>query len=200
MHIRPATAADCADLAILDDIAGHGLTSEAWARAAAEGKGASALEVGVESYLGQATPCNWRNARVASVDGRTAGMSVGYFLPEETDFKGPFDAVFEPVMALFKKAVGGWLLDALAVYSAFRGRGVARSLLDDQLVLAGKRPIHIVCADDNAPALGLYRSRGFDVADRADFVHTATPRATKEWLLLERPGSWARDHEGEDTQ
>ena len=189
MHIRPATAADCADLAVLDDIAGHGLTSEAWARAAAEGRGASALEVGVESYLGQATPCNWRNARVATNGERTAGMSVGYFLPEDTKFTGPFDKVFEPVMSLFKKAVGSWLLDALAVYSAFRGKGVARSLLDDQLVLAGKRSIHIVCADDNAPALGLYRSRGFDVVASADFVQSDTPRATKEWLLLKRHGS-----------
>jgi ribosomal protein S18 acetylase RimI-like enzyme len=189
MHIRPATAADCADLAILDDIAGHGLTSEAWARAAAEGKGASALEVGLESYIGQATPCNWRNARVAIGEDRTAGMSVGYFLPKDTDFTGPFDAVFEPVMSLFKKAVGGWLLDALAVYSAFRGKGVARALLDDQLALSENRPFHIVCADDNAPALGLYRSRGFGVVERAEFVHTATPRATEEWLLLKRPGS-----------
>ncbi|MAY61372.1 MAG: GNAT family N-acetyltransferase [Rhizobiales bacterium] len=189
IEIRPATAADCADLAILDDIAGHGLTSEAWARAAAAGQGASALEVGRESYLGEATPCNWRNARVAMSDDRAAGMSVGYYLPETTNFTGPFDPVFEPVISLFKKAVGGWLLDALAVYSVFRGKGIARTLLDDQMALAGDRPFHIVCADDNAPALGLYRSRGFDVVERADFVQTETPRDTKEWLLLKRPGS-----------
>lgn len=189
MKIRPATAADCADLAILDDIAGHGLTSEVWARAAAEGQGASALEVGRESYFGEATPCNWRNARVATSDERTAGMAVGYFLPEDTNFTGPFDPVFEPCISLFKKAVGGWLLDALAVYSAFRGKGIAAALLDNEIALAGRRFFHIVCADDNAPALALYRSRGFETVSTAPFVHTSTPRDTKEWLLLKRPGS-----------
>ena len=189
IEIRPATAADCADLAILDDIAGHGLTSEAWARAADEGKGSTAFEVGLESYLGEGTPCNFRNARVAQAEDRTAGMAVGYFLPKETEFTGPFDAVFEPVMSLFKKAVGSWLLDALAVYSAFRGKGVARALLDDQIAAAGTNPMHIVCADDNQAALALYRSRGFEPVERQPFIQTDIPRDTKEWLLLKRPGS-----------
>ena len=189
IEIRSATAADCADLAILDDIAGHGLTSEAWARAASEGKGASAFEVGLESYLGEGTPCNFRNARVATVEGRTAGMAVGYFLPKDTDFTGPFDPVFEPVMSLFKKAVGSWLLDALAVYSAFRGKGIARALLDDQIAAGGNNDMRIVCADDNQAAMALYRSRGFGPVERAPFIQTETPRDTKEWLLLKRPGS-----------
>ena len=189
MHIRAARPTDCADLAILDDIAGHGLTAEAWGRAAANGAGASALEVGRESYLGEASPCNWRNARIAHVEGLTAGMAVGYHLPAWTTFPDHPDPLFEPVMSLFRRAIGGWLLDALAVYTRHRGQGLAGRLLADQLERAAGHAMALVCADDNAPALSLYAAHGFETAARAPFVAHGKPRNTREWLLLKRPAS-----------
>ena len=189
MHIRNAKLPDCADLAILDDIAGHGLTSHVWAIAAKGAGTASAFEFGRDTYRSHDTPCNWTNARIAEQDGELAGMAVGYRLPEDSDFSRPIHPLFAPVYRLFAKATGSWLLDALAVYTRHRGQGLARRLLADQVQRATGHAMALVCADDNAPALSLYAAHGFETAARAPFVAHGKPRNTREWLLLKRPAS-----------
>ena len=197
MRIRPAGAADSAELAILDDIAGHGLPSRVWAAEATAAGLTTAMEYGRQMYLAGVLPCSWRNAQVAvEDDGRIAGMAVGYLLDPGEHFEPPLDPAFKPVYELFSESKGCWLLDALAVYTPWRGKGVAGQLLDHQITLAGSLPFRIVCADDNKPALSLYGSRGFGVIASRPFVTTDTSRqiispvagvpGTEEWLLLER--------------
>jgi len=180
---------DCADLAILDDIAGHGLTSHVWAIAAKGAGTASAFEFGRDTYRSHDTPCNWTNARIAEQDGELAGMAVGYRLPEDSDFSRPIHPLFAPVYRLFAKATGSWLLDALAVYSGYRRSGIARALLDDQISRAGAQPFYVVCADENEAALALYKSRNFRAV--ADETREAFDPGTAagRWLLLQRDQS-----------
>jgi ribosomal protein S18 acetylase RimI-like enzyme len=187
MVIRPAQPRDCADLAILDDIAGFGLPSAAWAKAATGSGCSTAHEYGVESHLGEATPCNWRNARIVEIDGHVAGMAIGYRLPENAPIEDGDDPVFRPVHELFRRALGSWLLDALAVYSRFRGLGAGRLLMRDQIERCEDATFHIVVANDNLPARALYRAHGFQQVDSLPFVAPPSGgHATREWLLLRR--------------
>jgi len=186
LQIRPARIADCSDLAILDNVAGHGLPLWLWHGAVTRGKGADALEWGRDRYRDESQLCNWRNARIAEVEGETAGMAVGYALPSDVSTPSDADPVLRPVLALFARAAGHWLLDALAVFNRVRRRGAARLLLRDQIALAGNRPVSLVVADDNLRAIGLYESEGFGQTASEPFVPFANAHATTQWLLMHR--------------
>ena len=186
MHLRPAIAADCADLVILDNIAGHGLPLSLWQDAVSGGKGTNALEVGREHYLDQDQPCNWTNATVAEVDGALAGAAVGYILPSDIQFPSTDNGVLAPLYRLFQRAAGGWVIDVLAVYSRFRRRGIARALLANQIAQAGAHTTSIVTNNDNAQALALYRSAGFVDRAREPFVGFTDHHTTDHWLFLQR--------------
>lgn len=57
---------------------------------------------------------------------------------------------------------GEWYLDSLAVFPGFRGRGVAKALIQAAIERApeGRRP-GLLCAKDNTDARRLYESLGF---------------------------------------
>jgi ribosomal protein S18 acetylase RimI-like enzyme len=59
-----------------------------------------------------------------------------------------------------------WRISNVAVRPPYRGRGIARRLMDEAIAAVRRRRGRIVSLqvrDDNAPALGLYRSMGFTV-------------------------------------
>ncbi|WP_306119918.1 MULTISPECIES: GNAT family N-acetyltransferase [unclassified Roseitalea] len=192
MHIRPATIGDSADLAILDDMAGHGLPSWLGARAVARGEAGHAFDWLRTGYAHGDGPANWTNGHVAEIGGEVAGMAVGYPLADGLDPPAPAEPVLEPVFGLFGRAAGGWLIDALAVYWPFRKRGIARALLRDQVRRAGGRATHLVVSDDNLGAIALYESEGFEPVAREAFIAYLTTHTTRDWLLMRR----ASDQEG----
>ncbi len=194
MEIRSAAIADCSDLAILDNVAGHGLPLWLWHGAVLRGRATDALEWGRDRYRDDSQPCNWRNARIADEGGETAGMAVGYALPSDVPAPSEADPVLRPVLALFARAAGTWLLDALAVFTRFRRRGTARLLLRDQIALAGDRPVSLVVADDNLRAIGLYESEAFQQTASEPFVPFGKGQATTQWLLMQRQGQEERNN------
>jgi len=63
---------------------------------------------------------------------------------------------------------GGWTISNVAVLPAYRGRGIAGKLVDAALLhmrTIGARCVLLQVRSDNAPALALYRHRGFAVYD-----------------------------------
>jgi len=187
MLLRPANIADCADLAILDDMAGHGLPCLLWRGSLDEDSPGSAFEAGREQYRDTGQPCNWTNAVIAEADGETAGMAVGYAIPADTVFPSSGSSILMPIFGLFAKAAGTWLVDALAVYGRYRRRGIARALLRDQIGRAQGGALHIVAADDNESAMALYRGEGFAVTAQEPFVPFKNNQTTRAWLLMQRP-------------
>lgn len=77
-------------------------------------------------------------------------------------------------------SVSGTQSDVLTIAShpRARGRGVGRALLDALLARArdaGCEVVHLDVRADNAPALGLYTSRGFTELDRRPGYYAADP-------------------------
>ena len=68
--IRPAGRSDAADLAIIDNMASHGLSLAFWQRAVERGEAEDPLSFARERFADQNAVFGWSNALVAEEDGR----------------------------------------------------------------------------------------------------------------------------------
>jgi ribosomal protein S18 acetylase RimI-like enzyme len=189
VHIRPATRADSADLAILDDIASSGLGPWLWGAAVARGEVSTPHERGRQKFAAGQCEISWRNAQIAEIDGDTAGMSVSYPLTAAEDPASAPNPVLVPLLELLNEIQGHHYVDALAVYSSHRGRGVGRGLMKHEIARAGSSAISLITEDDNSKALALYRSLGFTETARRACTRFSTKQTTREWVLLTRPAT-----------
>jgi ribosomal-protein-alanine N-acetyltransferase len=82
---------------------------------------------------------------------------------------------------------------ALGVAASARRRGIAAGLLARLLAVADRRPVLLEVAEDNKPALGLYRTAGFEVVGRrpAYYRRANAPPAAALALRRQPPGSSA---------
>ena len=186
--IRPARRGDAADLAILDNIAGHGISYWFWQGAVKMGKAEDAFEWGRMRLADDDALFGWTNSSIAEDSDTTLGAVNSYLMPppDPNDEKSN-PPQFKPVMELFGVAAGDWLVDSLAVYAAARGRGVGSALLDHSIKQAQEASvarISLVVEDSNTPALALYQSRKFEERERRAFVSFSQVSKTENWLLL----------------
>ncbi|MCF6322476.1 MAG: GNAT family N-acetyltransferase [Rhizobiaceae bacterium] len=189
--LEKAGPSDVADLAILDNIASHGLSHWYWQKAVGRGEAGDAYEWGRQRMGDENASFGYKNAVMARINGVAAGVCVSYLtkgdeaVPEKSK-----DPVIKPVFELFSLCMGDWWLDNLAVYSSARRRGVGATLLDDcfsRAKKAGAARLSLVAEDTNTDALSLYASRGMMEKDRREFVPFAKSNNTKYWLLLIAP-------------
>lgn len=189
MIIRAASVADARDLAKLLNMAGEHLPEFQWRQQAAPGQ--DPLEIGAQRAAREQGAFSFRNARIAEIDGQTAGMLLGYRLPDPYD-AGDTDSlpdVVRPLVELECQAPGTWYLNALATYEPFRGQGVASKLMstcDDIACSAGATRLSLIVASENTGAHRLYLKLGYkEVASRPMEVYPGGPRGG-DWLLMLR--------------
>ncbi len=83
-----------------------------------------------------------------------------------------------------------WSISNVAVLPAYRGRGIARQLMEralQQVHREGGRRVLLQVRDDNPVALGLYRRLGFEVFD-ALCEYRLPPGRLPQWAAATRPG------------
>lgn len=187
MHIRPATRADSADLAILDDIASSGLATHVLESGVREGKYDRPLEYGRDAFAYADAPFSWTNALVAEIEGVVAGMSLSYELTGAGSDAAPAESVLAPIETLKSQAVGTIFLDSVGVYTRFRGRGVGKALVAAEIARAAPRAGSVITDDANARALALYRGLGFIEQARAPYIPFSQNCSAGQWVLLIRP-------------
>ena len=191
VSIRDGKIGDCADLAILDNIAGHGFSYWFWQGAVKMGKASDAYDWGRQRLMNGVGEFGWKNARIAEQSDAVLGASISYLLKDASIKeieKEP--APIRPVMELFAQANGCWLLDALAVYSASRGKGIGRQLMTDVMARGREsdcKEAALVAEDSNSAALALYQGFGFSECSRLPYVPFNISSDTKNWLLLKAP-------------
>ncbi|WP_349828140.1 GNAT family N-acetyltransferase [Brevibacterium litoralis] len=139
----------------------------------------------------------WDIAGVAELDARIFGpdaWSTAYFWAETAAPGRTFlvaeapaadgapgeDGTAGRLVGFAGLSVSGPQSDVLTIASApeARGRGVGRLLLDalmDRAREAGCEVVHLDVRDDNAPALGLYASRGFEELQRRPGYYAPDP-------------------------
>ncbi len=196
VKIRPALQEDAADLAQLDNVASHGFTQWYWQ------KTARALEIADPVKLAERTMADptyrsgWKQATVAVIasdesnQGKVVGGVNGYLVIDDEELHSPSkEPVFEPIRQLFERIAGDWLVDWLAVYAQWQGRGIGARLLDQCLQRASgqARQASIVVEDSNFPAMALYHSRGLRQRDQRAYIPFNQTSKTQNWLLLSAP-------------
>jgi ribosomal protein S18 acetylase RimI-like enzyme len=188
---RPARPGDAASMAILVDIAGHGLPAYFWSSAVARGEAYSVLEVGRERARRDEGSFSWRNATMAEIDGAIAGMLVGYRQPDSPEFTDPedYDPVVRPLIELEPLSRASWYINVLASFAEFRGRGVGTALLGEAETIARRtaaRALSLIVEDVNSGAMRLYRRHGFNEVARRTFHPFPQCHPVQNWILMER--------------
>jgi ribosomal protein S18 acetylase RimI-like enzyme len=186
--IRRAAKGDAADLARLIDLAGEGIPSWLWSHDAAAQD--APLEVGTRRAAREEGGFSYRNAHVAVIGGRVAGMLLGYRLPDPYPDEELVEipALLHPLLELEKGAPGAWYVNALAVSASYRGKGIAQRLMNLAETLArssGASELSLIVSESNTPARTLYEKRGFEVRGRRASVSSpGAPRLESDWLLM----------------
>jgi ribosomal protein S18 acetylase RimI-like enzyme len=183
--LRAATRQDAAELAILVDIASHGLATWLWYRAVLEGRTDTAFERGRRRMLDEERPGGWKCAVMAESDGEVAGAVIAYRLDESVGKAIAPHPVIAPLMGLQCEAIGSWYIDSLGVYRDCRRQGIGRRLLEDQLARA-TTGASLITESHNDTAQALYRDVGFVEAARREAVPLHDNSARHDWILMIR--------------
>ncbi|MDO4512190.1 MAG: GNAT family N-acetyltransferase [Bacteroidales bacterium] len=170
--LRPATEADVPLLAMVVAEALDDDIMEQYERAGgeipAERRERMAL---IEQVVSNPhTLYTWHHATISCApDGTPAGALVAYSGDDYATRRGVTFRLFtgalsfDPEQMDAETVPGEYYLDSLAVMPSFRGRGVARMLLQSGIKKARAlgRPAILACAPDNHGAKRLYESLGF---------------------------------------
>lgn len=188
---RDARKDDARALAQLIEIAGEGIPTFLWSQQA--GNGRTPLDVGTERAAREDSDFSYRNAVVAHLEGKVAGMLLAYRLAapsaEEIAALPQVMPLLRPLIELEHRVPGSFYVNALAVFPCYRNRGIGRALLDiarERARRAGCERISVQVFAENAHALKLYLGRGFRVADRRPVVpHHCHPYRSEVLLLTQ---------------
>ncbi|MBB2970672.1 N-acetyltransferase [Mesorhizobium sp. RMAD-H1] len=186
IRLRPAERKDTAELAILLEIASHGLSSWNWYIGVLRDETDTAFEYGLLQMLDESKPGGWKESIVAEKDGEIAGLSIGWPLGQSILEEEPAHAVYEPLLALQKQVVGNWFIDSLGVYRRFRGLGIGRRLLENEIARGGGRPVSLITESYNERAQALYKGTGFREVARREAVPFHENGTRHEWVLFTR--------------
>lgn len=191
--LRPANAADAAELAILDDIASHGLASWLWFGGVVSGQADTPMERGRQLMGSENIDWGYKGAYIAETDDRVAGMAISYLMDmtwPPTDMGEKANKVLNSSFELMHMANGNWYLDGLAVFRQFQRTGLGRQLVVHTMerARAAKAPaISLITDSSNARALGLYQSCGFEIKDQRPYVPFGRRTDIENWVLLTAP-------------
>ena len=188
LQFRTATEDDCTELALMIDVAGRRLPSYLWSQEV--GQGQYYFEYGREIIRTDANSnFYFKNWRVAESQSKFVGAFFGFSVDDpypDIDL----DAVpqcFLPCVELERVASGCWLLQAIAILPEYRGKGLARQLLDRAGSVAkesGANRIALQVEEVNEVAFKTYQSNGYVEVERRPYVHFPGSEDTGDVVLM----------------
>ena len=188
LQFRIATEDDCTELALMIDVAGRRLPSYLWSQEV--GQGQSYFEYGREKIRTDANYNGYfKNWLVAESQSKFVGAFFGFSV-EDPYPEIDLDAVpecFRPCIELERVASGCWLLQAIAILPQYRGKRLARQLLDKAESVArdsGTNRIALQVEEVNEVAFKTYRSNGYVEVDRRPYVHFPGSKDTGDVVLM----------------
>jgi len=188
LQFRSATEDDCTELALIRDIAGRRMPSYLWSQETVQGQ--SYFEYGRETIRTDANnSAYFKNWLVAEFQDKFVGAFFGFSV-EDPYPEIDLDAVpecFRPCIELERVASGCWLLQAIAILPQYRGKGLARQLLDKAESVAkdsDTNRIALQVEEVNEVAFKTYQSNGYVEVDRRPYVHFPGSEDTGDVVLM----------------
>ncbi|MEZ5754490.1 MAG: GNAT family N-acetyltransferase [Paracoccaceae bacterium] len=147
--LRPATKDDAATIVALMDMASHGMARALWASLTPPGEDPETFALNRAQR--DTGGFSYRNTRILMAEGCPAGMIMCWTLPPEPLPIHDLPATARPLVELENLAPRRALyINALAVFPAFRRRGLARLMLAE----AGQGPQALIAAAPRNPVPG----------------------------------------------
>ena len=188
LQFRSATEDDCTELALIRDIAGRRMPSYLWGQET--GQGQSYFEYGREKIRTDANYNGYfKNWLVAESQDKFVGAFFGFSI-ENPYPEIDLDVVpecFRPCIELERVAIGCWLLQAIAILPQYRGKGLARQLLDKAGSVAkdsGTNRIALQVEEVNEIAFNTYQRNGYIEVDRRPYIPFPGSDDTGEYVLM----------------
>ncbi len=134
---------------------------------------------------------SYRNAWVLELDGRAAGMMLGYTQPDPCE-SGPLaelPPMVRPLVELEALSPGSWYVNAIAVMPDRRGLGLGSTLMahaGELARLAGCPELSLIVAEQNAGAVALYRRLGYIERARRPRIPFSGSGHEGDWILMTR--------------
>ena len=185
---RSATEDDCTELALIRDVAGRRMPSYLWSQET--GQGQSYFEYGREIIRTDANnSAYFKNWLVAESQSKFVGAFFGFSV-EDPYPEIDLDAVpecFRPCIELERVASGCWLLQAIAILPQYRGKGLARQLLDKAGSVAkdsGTNRIALQVEEVNEIAFNTYQRNGYIEVDRRPYIPFPGSDDTGDYVLM----------------
>ncbi|WP_341501487.1 GNAT family N-acetyltransferase [Gallaecimonas sp. GXIMD4217] len=170
VRIRPATKEDCGTIAALYRISSDGVADYIWTQSA--GPGEDILEVGRKHYEREGLAFSYENCVVVEIAGQVVGMLVAF--PMQVD---PSETQSDPVLAPYSKLEedNSYYICGMALFPAFRGRGVGKQLLalaEQHAREKGFSKLSLIVFEQNTGAKRLYERSGYrEVAREPVYPH-----------------------------
>lgn len=180
VETRQAAKADCRAVAELALIAGEGIP--AYFREPSQQPGEALEDVGARHAVSETDHFSFRNAQLAVIGDRVAGMLLAYRLPDEDGAESldQFPLVIRPLIELQRRVPGTFYINMLAAYPRYRNQGVGTALMglaDGLAAAAGCAMRSVEVFEQNAGALRLYQRLGYSTVDRRPVIpHPYQPR------------------------
>jgi ribosomal protein S18 acetylase RimI-like enzyme len=189
MHIRKANGSDVNDIARLALIAGEGIPAWFWKQSAAEAQDIE--DVGAKKLLSESDNFSYRNAHVAEIDGKVAGMILGYRLPDEENAEDldELPEFIRPMVELEQCVPSSFYINMLATFPQYRNMSIGTKLMGIVDRLASDADCSISSLevfDQNEGALRLYQRLGYEIAEKRRVVPHECHPYDGELLLLTR--------------
>ena len=188
LQFRTATEDDCTELALILDVAGRRLPSYLWSQDT--GQGQSCFEYGREKIRTDTNRNSYfKNWLVAESQDKFVGAFFGFSI-EDPYPEIDLDAVpecFRPCIELERVARGCWLLQAIAILPQYRGKGLARQLLDKAESVArdsGTNRIALQVEEVNEIAFNTYQKNGYIEVDRRPYIPFPGSDDTGDYVLM----------------
>ncbi len=187
MTIQKAVKENAADLAYLLNLAGEGIPKYLWSEMAEDGQ--DPMEVGRARVSRKEGGFSYTNARVSVEADNVQGMIVSYQLPDPYTLEDidAYPDIVKPLVLLEAKVPGSWYINAIAVFEAFQGSGIARKLLkdaEDQAISASVGKMSLIVASENKRAKNLYEHIGYKFDSSLPVVRYPGCLHGGEWLLM----------------
>lgn len=160
--LRDATAADARALAELIAIAGAGIPEWLWAQMADPNE--DVFDVGTRRAERDEGGFSWTNAIVAETYGSVIGMILGYRLEVEDGNLYEVPEILRPFLELERHVPGSWYINAFALYTPWRSRGIGSRLLAaaaERAHKAGCRRMSVQTFSETPRSEAFYIRHGF---------------------------------------
>jgi ribosomal protein S18 acetylase RimI-like enzyme len=193
---RSATPDDCNTIAQLFRIASDRVSDYIWSTLTDDYPGLILVEIGAKRYANPDSLFSYKNCVLAQQNNETIGLMLTFASAQAEEVESPQISIESElpesdVLAPYSlEAPGTWYICALALFPEFRGRGIGTQFLQlahQQAAERGFSKLSLLCFEQNAGALKLYKRNEFEVIDRAPVVPHPLIHHTGDILLMTAP-------------